>query len=220
VSLRVRFAEVNRSALRQFSLDASAGNVDRLGQRRRVDVENAIGEILRVGVFNEWPTWTWCCAPSRPTRRADPGRATCWRGRAGSVVLAGGEFPYTVVTPSAGAALYSVQFKEFGVRLKFLPVVSGTGNSRSRWRRESVRSGIFGTSGQVAASCCPRAHARAPGDGGGSCERGADAWPSPGCAHSTLSRTCDTIPVCVLLGDLPSPGALFRSTLPCQTAAS
>jgi pilus assembly protein CpaC len=43
--------------------------------------------------------------------------------------LAGGEFPFPVVQPGAGGiATVTVQFREFGVRLKFTPVIQPNGN--------------------------------------------------------------------------------------------
>ena len=42
--------------------------------------------------------------------------------------LAGGEFPFPVVQPSAGFNAVTIQFKEFGVKLKFTPVIMPSGN--------------------------------------------------------------------------------------------
>jgi pilus assembly protein CpaC len=42
--------------------------------------------------------------------------------------LAGGEFPFPVVQPSAGTTSVSIQFKQFGVQLKFTPIVTPNGN--------------------------------------------------------------------------------------------
>jgi pilus assembly protein CpaC len=43
--------------------------------------------------------------------------------------LAGGEFPFPVVQPGAGGiSTVTVQFREFGVRLKFTPVIQPNGN--------------------------------------------------------------------------------------------
>jgi pilus assembly protein CpaC len=42
--------------------------------------------------------------------------------------LAGGEFPFPVIQPGQGFASVSIQFKEFGVRLKFTPVITPNGN--------------------------------------------------------------------------------------------
>jgi len=42
--------------------------------------------------------------------------------------LAGGEFPFPVVQPSAGTTSVSIQFKQFGVQLKFTPIITPAGN--------------------------------------------------------------------------------------------
>jgi len=42
--------------------------------------------------------------------------------------LAGGEFPFPVVQPSAGTTSVSIQFKQFGVQLKFTPIITPVGN--------------------------------------------------------------------------------------------
>ncbi len=46
--------------------------------------------------------------------------------------LAGGEFPFPVVQPGQGFASVTIQFKEFGVRLKFTPVITPNGNIHLR----------------------------------------------------------------------------------------
>ena len=42
--------------------------------------------------------------------------------------LAGGEFPFPVVQPSAGFTAVTIQFREFGVKLRFTPVIMPSGN--------------------------------------------------------------------------------------------
>jgi len=42
--------------------------------------------------------------------------------------LAGGEFPFPVVQPGNGFTAVSIQFKEFGVRLRFTPEIMPSGN--------------------------------------------------------------------------------------------
>jgi pilus assembly protein CpaC len=42
--------------------------------------------------------------------------------------LAGGEFPFPVVQPGQGSNAITIQFREFGVRLKFTPVIMPNGN--------------------------------------------------------------------------------------------
>src|SRR4051812_48878603 len=46
--------------------------------------------------------------------------------------LAGGEFPFPIVQPGAGFTAVSIQFKEFGVRLRFTPVIMPNGNIHLR----------------------------------------------------------------------------------------
>jgi pilus assembly protein CpaC len=42
--------------------------------------------------------------------------------------LAGGEFPFPIVQPGQGFSAVTIQFKEFGVKLKFTPVIMPSGN--------------------------------------------------------------------------------------------
>jgi pilus assembly protein CpaC len=42
--------------------------------------------------------------------------------------LAGGQFPFPVVQPSAGFTAVTIQFKDFGVKLQFTPVIMPSGN--------------------------------------------------------------------------------------------
>ncbi len=49
-----------------------------------------------------------------------------------SSFLAGGEFPFPSVQPSQGVTAVTVQFREFGVRLKFTPVIMPNGNIHLR----------------------------------------------------------------------------------------
>jgi pilus assembly protein CpaC len=49
-----------------------------------------------------------------------------------SSFLAGGEFPFPVVQPGQGFTAVTIQFKEFGVRLKFTPVIMPNGNIHLR----------------------------------------------------------------------------------------
>jgi pilus assembly protein CpaC len=46
--------------------------------------------------------------------------------------LAGGEFPFPIVQPGQGFTAVSISFKEFGVRLKFTPVIMPNGNIHLR----------------------------------------------------------------------------------------
>ena len=49
-----------------------------------------------------------------------------------SSFLAGGEFPFPIVQPSQGITAVTISFKEFGVRLKFTPLITPNGNIHLR----------------------------------------------------------------------------------------
>ncbi len=46
--------------------------------------------------------------------------------------LAGGEFPFPIVQPGQGFTAVTISFKEFGVQLKFTPVIMPNGNIHLR----------------------------------------------------------------------------------------
>lgn len=50
--------------------------------------------------------------------------------------LAGGEFPFPIVQPGQGFTAVTITFKEFGVRLKFTPVIMPNGNIHLRVQPE------------------------------------------------------------------------------------
>jgi pilus assembly protein CpaC len=49
-----------------------------------------------------------------------------------SSFLAGGEFPFPIIQPGQGFTAVTIQFKEFGVRLKFTPLIMPNGNIHLR----------------------------------------------------------------------------------------
>ena len=56
--------------------------------------------------------------------------------------LAGGEFPFPIVQPGQGFTAVSISFKEFGVRLRFTPVIMPNGNIHLRVVPEVSRVGF------------------------------------------------------------------------------
>jgi pilus assembly protein CpaC len=50
-------------------------------------------------------------------------------GRQGSI-LAGGEYPYPVVQGTSGGSTVTIQFKEYGIRLNFIPTIMPSGGIR------------------------------------------------------------------------------------------
>jgi len=138
VLLRVRFAEVSRSALQELGAAYIANGFkdDWYGRATTqqfaapdFDSDKAGGltfsDFLNVFVFN---TKHNVGAVIKALQNkglfqslAEP-NLIALNGKEASF-LAGGEYPYPVVQPGAGTTSVTIQFKEFGVRLSFTPTV-------------------------------------------------------------------------------------------------
>jgi pilus assembly protein CpaC len=138
VLLRVRFAEVSRSAMQELGANFFANGVDdgrwfgrtttgqaaapTFDESRLVfsdflnlflfDAKNNIGGAIRAlqnkGLFQSL---------AEPNLIAENGKEASF--------LAGGEYPYPVVQGQSGGTSVTIQFKEFGVRLTFTPTIVG-----------------------------------------------------------------------------------------------
>jgi pilus assembly protein CpaC len=143
VLLRVRFAEVDRSAMRelgatfvadgykntfgrvttqQFPAPDFSSNAPSLGGTSMVfsdflnlflfDAKNQLGVVIKAlqtkGLFQSL---------AEPNLVAESGKEASF--------LAGGEFPVPVAQGAGSSVAITVQYKEFGIRLNFLPVVNG-----------------------------------------------------------------------------------------------
>lgn len=142
VLLRVRFAEVSRNALTElgasYYADGYKGRVGSVttqqfpspffdqqspmvGERQvfsdflnlfMFDLKNQLGGVIKAlsqrGLFQTL---------AEPNLVAESGKEASF--------LAGGEFPIPIAQGSGGGVAISVQFKEFGIRLSFTPVVNG-----------------------------------------------------------------------------------------------
>jgi pilus assembly protein CpaC len=141
VLLQVRFAEVNRSAIKTFHAQIATLNVHKLD-----DNGNWIGSsnsdpqtggfaegILDFGLFNGTTASIETLirvltskgafkSLAEPTLVALPGKDASF--------LAGGEFPYPSVQGGGGGNAVSIVFKEFGIRLHFTPTITRNGSIR------------------------------------------------------------------------------------------
>ena len=151
ILLKVRFASVDRSVERQFGVNVfSTGNHGFLGSVTTgqyspptiTQSQNGItstataslGSLLNLYVFdpnkNIGATLEALETQGLAQVLAEPNLLTS-NGKQGSF-LAGGEFPYAVLqgTATGGNAGITIQFKEFGVRLNFIPTVTPRGSIR------------------------------------------------------------------------------------------
>jgi pilus assembly protein CpaC len=120
--------------------------------------------------------------------------------------LSGGEFPYPVAQAGAGSGAITIQFKPFGVRLIFLPVVLDDGTINLKVEPE-VSTLDFANSVSAAGTEVPTVRKSTAfttlnlRDG--------ESFAIAGLINNTVRQSVAKIPV---LGDIPILGALFRST--------
>ena len=216
VNLKVRIAEVNRTALKQFGVnllsnDNTGGFKFGVAQGEGIDVKS--GDVLRgligttfaargkllgldlIGRLNLAET------DGLVTTLAEP-NLTALSGETASF-LAGGEFPIPV--PQAQGAV-TIEYKQYGVGLAFTPFVLADGRISMRVRPEvselstegSVKLGDF----VIPALTTRRAETTVELGSG-------QSFMIAGLLRNTASNDINKAP---FLGDLPILGALFRST--------
>ncbi|MGA2355481.1 MAG: type II and III secretion system protein family protein [Terriglobales bacterium] len=152
VLLEVKFAEVDRSALTQIGFNLlSTGSGNTIGSTTTGQFGGVTGNgtITDSGSLNPFPNSATVSnvlnlfffnpqvhlgvvIEALKTQNllqilAEPNLVAV-NGKEASF-LAGGEFPFPVVQPGAGGiSTVTVQFREFGVRLKFTPIIQPNGN--------------------------------------------------------------------------------------------
>jgi len=140
VLLKVRFAEVNKSAIKEFRSQLATMNPHHLddrgdwigsGNTNPQDGSFADG-VVDLGLFNANASIELLIRAlsskgllkslAEPNLLALPGREATF--------LAGGEFPYPAVQGGGGNNAVSIVFKEFGIRLRFTPTITRGGSIR------------------------------------------------------------------------------------------
>src|SRR5882672_7698758 len=120
--------------------------------------------------------------------------------------LAGGEFPFPVAQPSgAGLSTVTIQFREFGVRLKFTPVIQPNGNIHLRVVPE-VSTLDFTNAVTVAGTTVPAISTR-KADTEFELQDG-QSFVIAGLIDNRLTNITSKVP---WLGDLPVLGNFFKS---------
>ena len=120
--------------------------------------------------------------------------------------LAGGEFPVPVPqSGSGGGTTITIEYREFGVRLKFVPVVMGDGKIRLKVSPE-VSDLDFTAAVRIAGTQVPGLRKRNLTTTVEMFE--GQTFALAGLLNQTVTAQRDVTP---LLGDLPVIGALFRS---------
>src|SRR6202030_1064809 len=143
ILLQVKFADVNRQAVRQFGINIlslpGAKNVGSISTQQfgppstGGTVGNggtfSVSDLLNIFIFRPDIDLAATIKALQSNNileiLAEPNLMT-QSGKEASF-LAGGEFPYPVVQHSTGVSAITIQFKEFGIRLNFTPTLSPDG---------------------------------------------------------------------------------------------
>ena len=139
IMLRVRFADVDRSASRQLGINLASGAFNQnsaigtgapvsIDGGRTLSLSNAVNILLARNDINLVAAIEALEHKNLLETLAEP-NVMATNGKMASF-LAGGEYPYPMIQPSVGAATVTIQFKEYGVRLNFLPTVTPRGTIR------------------------------------------------------------------------------------------
>jgi pilus assembly protein CpaC len=119
--------------------------------------------------------------------------------------LAGGEFPYPVPQGSAAGQTITIVFKEFGIRLKFTPNITNSGNIKLRVAPEvstlDFANGLQISGFQIPALLTRRAETEVELKDG-------QTFAIAGLLDNSITESVEKFPI---LGDIPVLGALFSS---------
>jgi pilus assembly protein CpaC len=228
VLLEVKFAEVDRSAVSQLGinvLSTGAGNVvgnTTTGQYGTAPTglvqSNATGtgsttsatvtDLLNLFLFSPeihlGATIKALQAKNLLQILAEPNLIAV-NGKEASF-LAGGEFPFPVVQPANGINTVTIQFKQFGVQLKFTPVITPAGLIHLHVAPE-VSTLDFANGITIGGTTIPALSTRKAEtefellDG--------QSFVIAGLMDNRVTKLVDKVPG---LGDIPILGNLFRST--------
>jgi pilus assembly protein CpaC len=135
VLVRVRFAEINRTALRDWSTRFATLNPHKLSDKGDYSGTtdptvgaDAITFLLNSGNANLQAFIAAATQKGDLRTLAEPNLMTLPGKEA--YFLAGGEFPYPSVQSGTSAGAVSIVFKEFGIRLRFTPNIARNGAIR------------------------------------------------------------------------------------------
>ncbi len=218
VMLRVRFAEVSRSAMQELGVTFFANGYKSEWFGRSAppgvpspDFDNEKGlvfsDFLNLFVFNS-KEGLGAAVKALQTKGlfqslAEP-NLIATNGKEASF-LAGGEYPYPVVQSGSNSNSISIQFKEFGVRLNFTPTVLGGDLINLKVRPEvsslDFSNAVILDGFRVPALATRRTETEVE-------LRDGQTFAIAGLMNNTLTNSMSKIPG---IGDIPILGLLFRS---------
>jgi pilus assembly protein CpaC len=216
VMLRVRFAEVSRSAVQELGASFFLNKANWAGRTAPPGVASpdfssdqglVFSDFLNLFVFSN-KAGLGAAVRALQTKGlfqslAEPNLVAI-DGKEASF-LAGGEFPIPIVQAGAGGSSITIMFKEFGVRLAFTPTVLGGDLVRIKVKPE-VSSLDFANAVSVDGFRIPALTTRRTET---EVElRDGQTFAIAGLLNNTLTNTMSKIPG---IGDIPILGKLFQS---------
>ena len=220
VMLRVRFAEVSRSALQEigasYILDQFKSDWDARATTQQFSAPNfddsqpgkiTFSDFLNIFLFNNrYNVGTLIRAMQERglfQSLAEP-NLIATNGKEASF-LAGGEYPYPIVQPGGSGNAVTIMFKEFGIRLNFTPTVLA-GDLISMKVRPEVSALDFSNAITLAGFRIPALSTRRTET---EVElRDGQTFAIAGLLNNTATTTMRKIPG---IGDVPILGYLFKS---------
>ncbi|HNW58572.1 MAG TPA: pilus assembly protein N-terminal domain-containing protein [bacterium] len=218
ILLKVRFTEINDNALKELGLDFWKKNIDLGGKKADLGLfsgkvntpSDPLGLADAVDIFFSIPELDFSTImraleeKSLLTVLAKPN--LCAVNGAEASFLAGGEFPVPIVSGAAGTQSVTIQFKEFGVRLRFLPRIIDSTRINLKIAAEvsslDFDNGITLSGFNVPALSARKAETTVEMEQGRFLAIG-------GLLSREMARHVSQIP---LLGSIPVLGQLFKST--------
>lgn len=211
VLLKVRFAEVNRSALKDFSFRFAGANVQDIAEpvqwSGEVSTDGVVQFLLGdpLGAFFESQIQAQITkgnikSLAEPNLLTLPGKEATF--------LAGGEFPFPSIQGGGGTNAQNavvIQFKEFGIKLKFTPTITRSGTIRLKVAPEvstlDFANGLVFQGFEIPSLLMRRAEAEV------------ELAEGQYLAMAGLldNRTLQTVTKIPILGDIPIIGELFKS---------
>jgi pilus assembly protein CpaC len=207
VLLKVRFLNVERSASRQLSINllSATGQLQSPGVTTTGQV--SLGDVINLLLFRKDFNLTAVLTAlesnniveilSEPNLLAIDGQQASF--------LAGGEFPYPTVQGGAAAGAVTIAFREFGVRIRFLPHITPRGTIRLHVAPE-VSSLDFASGVVYNGSTIPGLDTRKV-DTEVELESG-QSFAIAGLLDQRVTETLSKVPG---IGDIPVLGKLFQS---------
>jgi pilus assembly protein CpaC len=217
IMLHVRFLEVNKTVLKELGSDFLVKQV-RLGNERLnwgsygggvttpsdpLALSNTVDFFLSLPTQNVTAMFKALQENNLVSILAAP-NLTAVNGEEANF-LAGGEFPIPIVSGSMGSQTLTIQFKEFGIKLRFTPTVLDTGRVRVKVAAEvsslDFDNGILLSGFRIPALITRKAETTAELETGQFLVLG-------GLLSNDRSQVLSKIP---LLGSVPVLGKLFSS---------